>query len=61
MEKKTFLNFYKLILEKVQFSSELYWKEYEKALATLNEKERDDLNHWIYKRGKNRMVNVSKK
>ena len=54
--KKTFLNFYKLILEKVKFSPELFWKEYQKAIKLLDDSERNELNNWIYKNGINRKV-----
>lgn len=50
MYRRTFLSFYKLILEKVRFSPELFWKEYQKALGFLNTQERDELNQWIYNR-----------
>ena len=52
--KKTFLNFYKLILEKVRFSPELFWAAYQKAIRLLDDYERDELNDWIYKNGINR-------
>lgn len=60
MYNKTFLNFYKLILEKVRFSPELFWKEYQKALVLLSDLERDELNRWIYKRGINRKVSTKR-
>lgn len=44
---KTFLNFYKLVLEKMKFDQQLFWKEYQKALKFLNDKERNELNKWV--------------
>ena len=47
--KKTFLNFYKLVLDKMKFDQQLFWKEYQKAIKLLNDKERNELNNWVYK------------
>ncbi len=49
--KTTFLDYYKMILEKVSFSKELLIKEYKKAISTLEPKEASDLNHWIKMNG----------
>ena len=43
----SFLEYYKNILEKVSFDFELFTKEYDKAVRTLNRKERDELNQLI--------------
>ena len=45
--KTSFLEYYKNILEKVSFDFELFTKEYDKAVRTLNRKERDELNRWL--------------
>ena len=55
---KTYLSFYKIVLEKVKFSPELFWKEYQKAIKLLNDSERNELNIWIYKNDINRNVIV---
>jgi hypothetical protein len=45
--KNTFLDYYKVILEKVSFDPELFYKEYNKAINFLSEEERAALNGWI--------------
>ncbi|MDG1915148.1 MAG: hypothetical protein P8I55_11240 [Crocinitomix sp.] len=56
--KKTFLNFYKLVLENMKFDKQLFWKEYQKAIRFLDESEISELNNWIYKNGKDRSVST---
>ena len=49
--KTTFLDYYKMILEKVSFDYRLLQKEYQKALAVLEQKEAKLLNVWLKRRG----------
>ena len=49
--KKTFLEYYKLILAKVSFDISLLKKEYQKAIQLLNENELLDLNNWLENKG----------
>jgi hypothetical protein len=49
--KNTFLDYYKMILDKVSFDSDLLAKEYAKALNTLEEEEARTLQHWVKTRG----------
>jgi len=58
--KTTFLDYYKMILEKVSFSKELLIKEYQKALRTLEPKEAGDLNHWIKMNGLHHQLQMEK-
>jgi hypothetical protein len=45
--KNTLLDYYKTILEKVSFDSQLFSKEYNKAINALSHEERAALNNWI--------------
>ena len=49
--KKTFLEYYKMILSKVSFDLNLLSKEYKKAVEFLNTTELLDLNNWLEGRG----------
>ena len=49
--KKSFLDYYKEILEKVSFDSNLLNKEYQKAIRCLKPSEVDQFNNWIYQKG----------
>ncbi|MBD3636281.1 MAG: hypothetical protein HUJ25_02980 [Crocinitomicaceae bacterium] len=51
--KSSYLNFYKMILEKVKFDHQLFWKEYQKATQMLTESERSELNQWVNKQFQN--------
>ena len=43
----SFLDYYKVILQKVSFDEELFVKEYQKALSYLEPDEISVLNRWI--------------
>ena len=45
--KNSFLDYYKLILEKVSFDNHLLTKEYQKALKALTPDEKQDFHRWI--------------
>jgi hypothetical protein len=47
----TFLEYYKMILEKVRFDNNLLVKEYRKAINQLEVDEINDLNAWLASRG----------
>ena len=47
----SFLDYYKLVLDKVSFEQELFRKEYQKAMKRLLDYERDELNRWLRDRG----------
>lgn len=49
--KTSFLDYYKIILEKVSFDQQLLRREYRKALAVLTNKEQSDLRFWLNKKG----------
>lgn len=49
--KKTFLDYYKEILEKVSFDPHLLNKEYQKAINTLNTSEIQQFDKWLYESG----------
>ncbi len=49
--KTSFLNYYKLILEKVSFDRNLFLKEYKKALNTLQTYEATLLDRWLIEKG----------
>lgn len=49
--KKSFLDYYKLILEKVSFDPYLFHKEYKKALNTINKDESVHLKRWLREQG----------
>lgn len=45
--KTSFLDYYKIILQKVSFDRYLFRKEYRKAIQTLKESEAKVLKRWI--------------
>ena len=49
--RTSFLDYYKLILDKVSFDQDLFRKEYQKAKKGLMDHERDELNQWVLDRG----------
>ncbi len=49
--KKSFLEYYKEILEKVSFDPHLLKKEYHKAKKSLNQSELQQFEAWINERG----------
>ncbi len=49
--KKSFLDYYKYILEKVSFDPQLFVKEYKKAACTIDENERQQLIKWMKEKG----------
>ncbi|UCS95948.1 hypothetical protein KZP23_13050 [Echinicola marina] len=46
--KTSYLEYYKLILDKVSFDSEIWEKEYKKALSILTAEEAFVLKNWAY-------------
>jgi len=51
MDKSSFLNYYKTILEKVSFDKRLLEKEYKKAKELLEGPEARDLDYWVQSKG----------
>ncbi|WPR77194.1 hypothetical protein [Algoriphagus sp. NG3] len=51
MGKNSFLNYYKMILEKVSFDKHLLQKEYWKAKQVLRETEVRELDYWLKNNG----------
>jgi len=49
--KKSFLEYYKEILEKVSFPPHLLNKEYHKAIKVLDISEVSQFHHWIQEQG----------
>ena len=49
--KKTFLDYYKEILEKVSFDPHLLYKEYQKAIKSLDQSELQQFEAWIKEKG----------
>lgn len=49
--KTSFLNYYKLVLDKVSFDPSLLAKEYRKAIRALPAGEAKDLDRWLQHRG----------
>jgi len=49
--KNTFLDYYKIVLDKVSFDHQLFMKEYRKALGLLSAREVNDLHSWLDSRG----------
>jgi hypothetical protein len=47
----SFLDYYKMILDKVSFDSNLLTKEYKKATRSLHSHEIGDLNSWLRSKG----------
>lgn len=56
--KKTFLEYYQIILEKVSFNKDLFQREYLKAKKYLNAKEIEVLDAWVIKTGRLQLVQV---
>ena len=50
--KKSFLEFYKTVLDNVNFDQSLFWKEYHKAMRYLDESEAAALMNWVVNRRK---------
>ena len=51
--KTSYLEFYKQILGKVSFDRYLFIKEFQKAMKTLSEEERSELEKWIHRHYQN--------
>lgn len=49
--KTTFLEYYKVILEKVSFDQSIFKREYHKARGILKQEELKKLNKWLSKNG----------
>jgi hypothetical protein len=49
--RTSFLDYYKLILDKVSFDQDLFRKEYQKAKKGLMDHEWKELNQWLLDRG----------
>lgn len=49
--KKSFLDYYKEILEKVSFDPQLLSKEYQKAKKYLNQSEVQHFENWMQEKG----------
>lgn len=49
--RKSFLEYYKLILSKVSFDKQLLRKEYRKAMHVLSEYETEQLIEWMNEKG----------
>ena len=49
--KKSFLDYYKEILQKVSFDQELFKKELNKALNSIDKEDIQKLREWIIDRG----------
>lgn len=47
----SFLDYYKIVLDKVSFDPVLFRKEYQKAKRSLRTDEIKDLNGWLQSRG----------
>lgn len=45
--KRTSLEYYKFILERVSFDSNLFEKEYKKAVTHLEQEEAIELKNWV--------------
>ncbi len=51
MMKTSYLDYYKLVLDKVSFNGHLFSREHKKAMKTLQPEERVCLNNWLKTRG----------
>lgn len=51
MMNTSFLDYYKMILDKVSFDPNLFLKEYNKAIRSLHNHEIGDLNRWLQANG----------
>jgi len=49
--QNTFLDYYKIVLDKVSFDHQLFMKEYRKALGLLSAREVNDLHSWLDAKG----------
>ncbi len=49
--KNSFLDYYKMILEKVSFDQTLLVKEYQKAMKLLEGDEKDQFHDWLINEG----------
>lgn len=49
--RNSFLDYYKMILDKVSFDNNLFAKEHRKAIRMLAANEADLLNRWLEARG----------
>ena len=49
--KRSFLDYYKLILDKVAFDKDLLRKEYSKAMTRLPERDKRHLDEWVRSKG----------
>jgi len=54
-----FLDYYKMVLDKVSFDRDLFVKEYRKATNQLPNHEVADLNRWISARGHQKILSTS--
>lgn len=58
--KTSFLEYYKIILEKVSFDESLLAKEYQKALKLIQKEEVEALDQWLVSSGySNKLVPVA--
>jgi len=57
--KTKLLEYYKLILNKVSFDANLFFKEYQKAIKSLQNNEIDHLEHWLKETGLHAIVSRS--
>ena len=48
--RNTFLDYYKMILEKVSFDPDLFEKEFRKAMRSVEKHEADQLTEWVSSR-----------
>jgi hypothetical protein len=56
MMSTSFLDYYKMILDKVSFDHNLFMKEYQKATRSLHTSEIGDLNSWLRSKGFHAML-----
>jgi hypothetical protein len=49
--KTSYLDFYKIVLQKVSFNSYLLSKEYKKAVRDLSDQEKRELRQWLFEVG----------
>lgn len=60
--KKSFLDYYKTILEKVSFDPELLKKEYQKAKKMIKNHEKEQLDAWLTSKGlKAQMIRIEQR
>ena len=59
MNKSSFLDYYKTILEKVSFDQKLLEKEYKKAKQLLKVSEVRELDYWMHHKGLAHKLNLS--